>query len=104
MEAVCAMSLQTVKEYLRAWHKDGAVREFPVSSATVERVNGARAARRHPPSTNISATTRHPILRMVVPPFSLDGSIPKRLPKSNHLSKSTALFRPIRPSVRANCG
>ena len=30
------MSLQTVKEYLRAWHKDGAVREFPVSSATVE--------------------------------------------------------------------
>lgn len=23
------MSLQTVKEYLRAWHKDGAVREFP---------------------------------------------------------------------------
>ena len=30
------MSLEAVKDYLRAWDKDGAVREFSTSSATVE--------------------------------------------------------------------
>ena len=35
-EAVPAMSLEAVRDYLRAWDKDGAVREFSTSSATVE--------------------------------------------------------------------
>ena len=30
------MSVTTVKEYLKQWNKDAAVREFEVSSATVE--------------------------------------------------------------------